>query len=63
MKEGLPWVAVLRRCRGVQTETLKDFVKSYINLLIKLRLTDDALMNEMYMAISYALLEKLGEEG
>jgi len=62
MKEVLPWVAVLRRCRGVQTELLKDFVKSYINLLLKLRLTDDAVMNEMYMAMSYLLLERLGEE-
>jgi len=63
MKEVLPWVALLRKCRGVQTELLKDFVRSYINLLIKLRLTDDALMNEMYMAMSYLLLERLGEEG
>lgn len=62
MKEVLPWVAVLRRCRGVQTEVLKDFVKSCINLLIKLRI-NDAVMSEMYMAMSYALLERLGEEG
>ena len=62
MKEVLPWVAVLRRCRGVQTEMLKDFVGSYINLLIKLRI-NDTIMNEMYMAMSYLLLERLGEEG
>lgn len=62
MKENLPWVAILREYRGVQTELLKAFVESYINLLIKLRLTDDALMNEMYMAMSYLLLERLGEE-
>ena len=58
----LPWVDVLRRCRGVQTETLKDFVGSYTSLLIKLRI-NDAVMSEMYLAMSYALLERLGEEG
>ena len=45
----------------MQTELLKDFVGSYINLLIKLRI-NDAVMSEMYMVLSYALLERLGEE-
>jgi hypothetical protein len=62
MKENLPWVAILREYRGVQTELLKDFVGSYINLLLKLRI-NDTIMSEMYMAMSYLLLEKLGEEG
>ena len=47
----------------MQTELLKAFVEIYINWLIKLKLNDDALMNEMYMVMSYALLERLGEEG
>jgi hypothetical protein len=62
MKEVLPWVALLRKCRGVQTELLKDFVGSYISLLIKLGLNNETIMNEMYMAMSYLLLERLGEE-
>ncbi len=62
MKEVLPWVAILREYRGVQTEVLKDFVESYINLMLKLRI-NDTIMSEMYMAMSYLLLERLGEEG
>jgi len=62
MKEVLPWVAILREYRGVQTELLKAFVESYINLMLKLRI-NDTIMSEMYMAMSYLLLERLGEEG
>jgi len=62
MKETLPWVTFLERCRDVQTETLKTSTESHINLLLKLG-TNDAIMNEMYMALSYLLLERLGEEG
>ena len=62
MSECLPWVALLERCRGVETEILKISSDNYIDLMFKLRL-NDTLMNEMYMVLSYALLERLGEEG
>ena len=62
MKETLPWVGFLRKCRSMHTEILKIFTESYINWLIKLGLNDDALISEMYMVLSYALLERLGEE-
>lgn len=61
MSEVLSWVEFLERCRGVETETLKIATKGYVNLLIKLGIKD-VVMSEMYMAMSYALLEKLGEE-
>lgn len=58
----LPWVTFLEGCHDVQTETLKTFTERHINSLLKLG-TNDAIMNEMYMALSYLLLERLGEEG
>ena len=61
MKENLPWVVFLDICRGVQTEMLKTSTKSYTNLILKQRL-NDAVMSEMYLAMSYLLLERLGEE-
>lgn len=61
MNEVLLWVTFLERCRDMQTETLKTFTKRHINVLLKLG-TNDAIMNEMYMALSYLLLERLGEE-
>ena len=61
MKEVLPWVVFLDICRGVQTEMLKTSTKSYTNLILKQRL-NDAVMSEMYLAMSYLLLERLGEE-
>ena len=61
MSECLPWVALLERCRGLQTETLRISSNNYINLLTRLGI-NDTLMNEMYMVLSYALLERLGEE-
>ena len=61
MKETLPWVTFLERCHDVQTETLKTSTKDYTNLLLKLGI-NDAVMSEMYMAMSYLLLERLGEE-
>lgn len=62
MKEVLPWVAFLDNCRGLQTEMLKTSTEGYVKLLIKLRLNDETIMNEAYMAMSYLLLERLGEE-
>lgn len=62
MSECLSWVEFLERCRGVEIETLKIATKGYANLMFKLGFNNDTLMNEMYMAMSYALLEKLGEE-
>ena len=61
MKETLLWVTFLEGCRDVQTETLKTSTERHINLLLRLG-TNDAIMNEMYMALSYLLLERLGEE-
>lgn len=61
MSECLPWVALLERCRGLQTEVLRTSSDHYINLLTRLGI-NDALMNEMYMVLSYALLERLGED-
>ena len=60
MNECLPWVALLERCRGVPTRTLGIFYDNCIKMF-KLGL-NDTLMNEMYMVLSYALLERLGEE-
>mgnify|MGYP000856164918 CR=1 FL=1 len=60
-KEVLSWVSFLERCRGVETETLRIATKGYANLLFKLGIKD-VVMSEMYMAMSYALLERLGEE-
>ena len=60
-KEVLSWVSFLERCRGVETETLRIATKGYANLMFKLGF-NEAVMSEMYMAMSYALLEKLGEE-
>jgi len=62
MKEILPWTVFLENCRGVPTETLKTFTKNCIKPILKLKLYDDTLMNELYMAMSYLLLERLGEE-
>jgi hypothetical protein len=61
MSECLSWVSFLERCRGVEIETLRIATKGYANLLFKLGF-NEAVMSEMYMAMSYALLEKLGEE-
>lgn len=61
-KEVLPWVTFLGKCRSMHTEILKIFAESYIKLLIKLGTNDDNLISEMYMVMSYALLERLGEE-
>ena len=61
MSECLSWVEFLERCRSVPTETLRIATKGYTNLLVKLGI-NDTVMSEMYMAMSYALLEKLGEE-
>ena len=60
-KEVLSWVSFLERCRGVETETLRIATKGYANLMFKLGF-NEAVMSEMYMAMSYALLERLGEE-
>ena len=62
MKETLPWVAFLEKCNGVQTEVLKDFVESYTNRMFNLGINDDTLMSELYLVLSYLLLERLGEE-
>lgn len=61
MREVLSWVSFLERCRGVETETLKIATKGYANLMFNLGIKD-VVMNEMYMVLSYALLERLGEE-
>ena len=61
MSEVLSWVAFLERCRGVETETLRVATKGYTNLMFNLGIKD-VVMSEMYMAMSYALLERLGEE-
>lgn len=60
-KEVLSWVSFLERCRGVETETLRIATKGYANLMFKLGF-NEAVMSEMYMVLSYALLERLGEE-
>lgn len=60
-KEVLSWVSFLERCRGVEKETLEEATKGYANLMFKLGF-NEAVMSEMYMAMSYALLERLGEE-
>lgn len=60
-KEVLSWVSFLERCRSVETKTLKIATKGYANLMFKLGF-NEAVMSEMYMAMSYALLERLGEE-
>ena len=60
-KEVLSWVAFLDRCRSVEIETLRVATKGYTNLMFNLGIKD-VVMSEMYMAMSYALLERLGEE-